>query len=147
MLSRARVCRRMLVTRLKDANVQDPSKAVVRAVEFHKHGQVLFTAGMDKTIRLFQVSRACWRHRHDPPPHRRHCAQIDGVRNPKLQGVGLPDMPIRCAHFSADGARRGAVSARIRTTSELTHVIRLGDPRVGPPALLLHLRRCARRCA
>ena len=43
-------------TRLRDANQQEPSKAVVQSVEFHPNGQLLLTAGLDKRLRLFQVS-------------------------------------------------------------------------------------------
>lgn len=43
------------VQRAKDANQQSPSKAVVQSVEFHSNGQLLLTAGYDKTLRLFQV--------------------------------------------------------------------------------------------
>ena len=44
-------------TRLKDANQQEPSKSVVQSVEFHPNGQLLLTAGLDKRLRLFQVSQ------------------------------------------------------------------------------------------
>jgi len=70
------------LTRMKDANVKDPSNAVVQSVEFHSGGEILMTAGMDKTIRLFQV---------------------DGLRNPKIQGIHLPDLPIHKAAFTPDG--------------------------------------------
>ena len=40
-------------TRLKDANIQEPSKATVQSVEFHPAGQLLFTAGLDKSLRFF----------------------------------------------------------------------------------------------
>lgn len=43
------------VTRVKDANIVEPSEAVVRSVEFHKNGQLLMTAGFDKKLRFFQV--------------------------------------------------------------------------------------------
>lgn len=43
-------------TRMRDANIAEPSKAVVQSVEFHPDGQVLMTAGMDKRLRFFQVS-------------------------------------------------------------------------------------------
>ena len=42
-------------TRLKDANIQEPSKAAVQSVEFHPSGQLLFTAGLDKALRFFSV--------------------------------------------------------------------------------------------
>ena len=40
------------------------------------------TASLDKTIRLFQV---------------------DGTHNEKIQSIFIPNMPIHCASFSADG--------------------------------------------
>jgi hypothetical protein len=62
----------------------EPSQAVVRSVQFHPNGQMLLTAGLDKSLRLFQ---------------------IDGGRNPKVQTVFLEDMPIHKAAFSADGSQ------------------------------------------
>ena len=41
---------------MRDANIAEPSKAVVQSIEFHPHGQVLMTAGMDKRLRFFQAS-------------------------------------------------------------------------------------------
>ena len=57
LLGRSRVLPpHMLETvRMKDANQQDPSRAVVQSVEFHPMGQLLMTAGLDKRLRLFQV--------------------------------------------------------------------------------------------
>jgi U3 small nucleolar RNA-associated protein 18 len=74
--------KKISMTRLKDANVQAPSKSVVRSTRFHHSGQLLMTAGMDKTVRLFQ---------------------IDGVQNPKAQGVYFEDLPIVSAEFCGDG--------------------------------------------
>lgn len=61
------------ISRVKDANMAAPSQGVVTSVEFHQNGQLVMTAGMDKTVRLFQV---------------------DGLRNVKVQGVHLKDLPI-----------------------------------------------------
>lgn len=69
-------------TRLKDANQQEPSNAVVQSVGFHPNGQLLMTAGLDKKIRLFQV---------------------DGLRNPKVQSMHLEDLPIHQAAFASGG--------------------------------------------
>jgi U3 small nucleolar RNA-associated protein 18 len=68
---------------VKDANIVEPSEAVVRSVEFHKNGQLLMTAGFDKKLRFFQ---------------------IDGKRNPKVQGIYLDDFPIAKAAFVPDGS-------------------------------------------
>lgn len=43
-------------TRLRDANQQEPSSSVVQSVEFHPAGRLLLTAGLDKRLRLFQVT-------------------------------------------------------------------------------------------
>lgn len=39
----------------------EPSKAVVRSVEWHPDGQVLLTAGLDKRLRFFQARLAASR--------------------------------------------------------------------------------------
>jgi U3 small nucleolar RNA-associated protein 18 len=70
------------IRRVADANRADPNRAVVQAVEFHPSGRLFLTAGMDRTMRIFQV---------------------DGKRNPKIQGVHLQDLPITAAHFTAGG--------------------------------------------
>jgi U3 small nucleolar RNA-associated protein 18 len=71
------------VARLRDANAAAPSAAVVRSVEWHPNGQLLMTAGMDRSVRLFGV---------------------DGKHNPLVQGVHLSDTPVQRAAFSgADG--------------------------------------------
>eukprot|EP00455_Lapot_gusevi_P020805 TRINITY_DN2198_c0_g1_i1.p1 TRINITY_DN2198_c0_g1~~TRINITY_DN2198_c0_g1_i1.p1 ORF type:complete len:527 (+),score=88.25 TRINITY_DN2198_c0_g1_i1:51-1631(+) len=73
---------RLSVTRMQDANVNERSQAVVQSVQFHPNGQLMLTAGFDKTLRLFHV---------------------DGLRNPKIQSVFFPDTPIHNAQFTADG--------------------------------------------
>eukprot|EP01006_Ploeotia_vitrea_P052490 TRINITY_DN67692_c3_g1_i7.p1 TRINITY_DN67692_c3_g1~~TRINITY_DN67692_c3_g1_i7.p1 ORF type:complete len:566 (-),score=293.74 TRINITY_DN67692_c3_g1_i7:138-1763(-) len=70
------------MTRMKDGNAEDPTAAVVQSVRFHPNGQLLMAAGMDKTLRFFQC---------------------DGVRNPKVQSIFLPDLPILSASFTPDG--------------------------------------------
>lgn len=50
--------------RVRDANAEAPSNAVVQSVDFHESGQLLLTAGYDRRVRLFQ---------------------IDGTRNPFLE--------------------------------------------------------------
>lgn len=42
-------------SRFKDANIADPSKAVVQSVGWHPTGQLFMTGGLDKRIRLFKV--------------------------------------------------------------------------------------------
>ncbi len=43
------------VVRQRDANHENPSKAVIQSTQFHPSGQLLLTAGFDQTLRLFQV--------------------------------------------------------------------------------------------
>jgi U3 small nucleolar RNA-associated protein 18 len=69
------------VLRCRDANLQEPSQAVVQALQFHpaqESSGLMLTAGFDKTLRLFQV---------------------DGKRNEKRAGVFFPDLPIQSAAF------------------------------------------------
>ncbi|KAK9830432.1 hypothetical protein WJX72_011741 [[Myrmecia] bisecta] len=78
-------------TRVKDANQHEPSKSVVRSVEFHSAGQLLLTAGLDKQLRIFQV---------------------DGVHNTKVQTVAFEDMPIAKAAFANGGSQVVAAGRR-----------------------------------
>eukprot|EP00252_Welwitschia_mirabilis_P015927 TRINITY_DN35333_c0_g1_i1.p1 TRINITY_DN35333_c0_g1~~TRINITY_DN35333_c0_g1_i1.p1 ORF type:complete len:553 (+),score=107.94 TRINITY_DN35333_c0_g1_i1:450-2108(+) len=72
------------ISRLTDANSQDPSDAVVQSVSFHRNGQMLLTAGLDKKLKFFQ---------------------IDGKKNHKIQSVFIADLPIHTASFVADGSK------------------------------------------
>lgn len=69
------------IVRLKDANQQDPSSSTVQSVCFDSSGELLVTAGFDKTLRIFQV---------------------DGAKNKKLHGIHFKDLPIHRAAFTAD---------------------------------------------
>uniref|UniRef100_A0A0D6R0E3 U3 small nucleolar RNA-associated protein 18 homolog n=1 Tax=Araucaria cunninghamii TaxID=56994 RepID=A0A0D6R0E3_ARACU len=71
-------------SRLRDANMEDPSNAVVQCVEFHRNAQLLLTAGLDKKLKFFQ---------------------IDGKRNPKIQSIFIEDLPIHKASFLPDGSQ------------------------------------------
>eukprot|EP00041_Stephanoeca_diplocostata_P030879 m.944704 g.944704 ORF g.944704 m.944704 type:complete len:382 (-) comp23843_c0_seq41:3968-5113(-) len=70
-------------TRVRDANTAALSKSAVQAVGFHPTATAMFTAGLDKTLRLFQV---------------------DGKVNSLLQSVFFPDLPINSAMFTKQGA-------------------------------------------
>ncbi|KAI7899951.1 WD40-repeat-containing domain protein [Cokeromyces recurvatus] len=71
------------IQRLKNANRTAPrTKIPITSVAFHPNAQVLMTAGLDKTLRLFQ---------------------IDGKINPKIQSVRFKDMPIFHAEFHPSG--------------------------------------------
>lgn len=71
------------IRRVADANKRDPNRAVVQALEFHPSGRLVMTAGLDRTMRLFQV---------------------DGKRNAKIQGIHLQDLPITSANFTGGGS-------------------------------------------
>lgn len=68
--------------RVRDANHAAVSQAVVQATKFHPGASVMMTAGLDKTLRLFQV---------------------DGKENALLQSVHISDLPIISAHFCQGG--------------------------------------------
>jgi U3 small nucleolar RNA-associated protein 18 len=70
------------LSRLRDANVVDPCRAVVQAAEFHPGGAVLMTGALDGRLRFFAV---------------------DGKRNSRLASVALPDLPIATAAWTGDG--------------------------------------------
>jgi len=68
--------------RCKDANAAEPSRSVVRSVAFHPKGEILLTAGLDKTLRFFS---------------------IDGTKNAKVDGVFFKDLPISSAAWTGGG--------------------------------------------
>ncbi|XBI53821.1 hypothetical protein VPH35_035980 [Triticum aestivum] len=59
-------------SRLVDANAQEPSTGPINSVQFHRNGQLMLAAGLDKHLRFFQ---------------------IDGERNPKIQSIFIQDPP------------------------------------------------------
>ncbi|CAG8536954.1 4997_t:CDS:2, partial [Scutellospora calospora] len=61
------------VTKMKNVNQQAYSQSVIKSIAFHPNAQIAMTAGLDKTMRLFQV---------------------DGKINPKIQSAVLKDLPI-----------------------------------------------------
>jgi U3 small nucleolar RNA-associated protein 18 len=65
------------VTRVENANIADPSKTTILGLKFHPTANVIITAGLDKTLRLFQVN---------------------GKENLKIKSYFFKDLPI----FSAD---------------------------------------------
>lgn len=71
-------------SRLVDANAEDPSNGPINSVQFHRNGQLLLAAGLDRRLRFFQ---------------------IDGKRNTKIQSIYLDDCPIRKASFLPDGSQ------------------------------------------
>ncbi|KAJ6831100.1 U3 small nucleolar RNA-associated protein 18-like protein [Iris pallida] len=71
-------------SRLVDANAEEQSNGPINSVEFHRNGQLLLAAGLDKKLIFFQV---------------------DGKRNTKVQSIFLEDCPIRKASFLPDGSQ------------------------------------------
>ncbi|ONK81517.1 uncharacterized protein A4U43_C01F30020 [Asparagus officinalis] len=65
-------------SRLMDANGEEPSNGPINSIHFHRNGQLLLTAGLDKNLRFFQV---------------------DGKRNTKVQSMFIEDCPIHKASF------------------------------------------------
>ncbi|RHN71712.1 putative transcription factor WD40-like family [Medicago truncatula] len=71
-------------SKLVDANVQDPANGPINSVQFHRNGQLLLAAGLDRKLKFFQ---------------------IDGKRNTKIESIFLEDCPIRKASFLPDGSQ------------------------------------------
>lgn len=70
-------------SRLMNANSEEPSNGPINSVQFHRNGQLLLTAGLDRRLRFFQV---------------------DGKRNAKIQSIFIEDCPIHKASFLPDGS-------------------------------------------
>lgn len=70
------------IKNMKDANHSKRAQAVMQAVEFHPSASAVLTAGLHKTLSLFQ---------------------IDGENNSLLQSIFLQRFPILTAHFTASG--------------------------------------------
>ncbi|KAJ2356147.1 U3 snoRNP protein [Coemansia erecta] len=70
------------IARVRNANQAGVSQAVVQSVQFHPTATVLLTAGLDKTLRLFEV---------------------DGKENQKIQSIYFKDLPITTAQFIRGG--------------------------------------------
>ncbi|PKA63464.1 U3 small nucleolar RNA-associated protein 18 like [Apostasia shenzhenica] len=71
-------------SRLTDANSSEPSNGPINSVQFHRNGQLLLTAGLDRRMRFFQV---------------------DGKRNTVVQSIFVEDCPVRKASFLPDGSQ------------------------------------------
>ncbi|KAJ4824415.1 hypothetical protein Tsubulata_033281 [Turnera subulata] len=69
---------------LGEANREDMCKSTVTSVQFHRNGQLLLTAGLDRRLRFFQ---------------------IDGKRSTKIESIFLDDCPIRKASFLPNGTQ------------------------------------------
>lgn len=70
------------ISRLQNVNSESPNTSVTNCVEFHPSGRLVLTAGLDRSLQIFQV---------------------DGKRNAKIQGVRVADLQIASAHFTGGG--------------------------------------------
>ncbi|KAJ2690760.1 U3 snoRNP protein [Coemansia sp. RSA 1285] len=70
------------IVRTRNGNQTAPSQMAVSALQFHPTANVMLTAGLDKTLRLFEV---------------------DGKDNQKVQSIFFKDLPISSAHFIRGG--------------------------------------------
>ncbi|KAJ2273084.1 U3 snoRNP protein [Coemansia sp. RSA 355] len=70
------------IARVRNANQAAVSQSAVQSVQFHPSASVLLTAGLDKTLRLFEV---------------------DGKENQKIQSIYFKDLPITSAQFIRGG--------------------------------------------
>jgi U3 small nucleolar RNA-associated protein 18 len=70
-------------SRLVDANAQEPCSGPINSVQFHRNGQLMLAAGLDKHLGFFQ---------------------IDGKRNPKIQSIFIEDCSVHKACFLPDGS-------------------------------------------
>mmetsp|Transcript_682 Transcript_682/g.1424 ORF Transcript_682/g.1424 Transcript_682/m.1424 type:complete len:597 (+) Transcript_682:135-1925(+) len=73
------------IVRCPDVNLADPNKAVLRCIDFHPASDpeqpLMLTAGLDKTLRFFQVGEE---------------------KSEKIHGIHFPEMPIYSASFLGD---------------------------------------------
>lgn len=68
-------------------------------MQFHPQGEILFTAGMDKTLRFFG---------------------IDGEHNQKMHSVHFNDLPIMSANWTMGGDQ---VSHAMLITNQSSHIL------------------------
>lgn len=81
------------IKQCESANSERPSNCSLSTVQFHPLAQVVMTAGLDRSVSLFQV---------------------DGKLNPKIQSIYLDKFPVYKAQFSADGEQVIATGLRHR---------------------------------
>ncbi|WOL15398.1 hypothetical protein Cni_G24179 [Canna indica] len=94
---------------LVDANAEEPSSGPINSVQFHRNGQLLLTAGLDRRLRFFQV---------------------DGKRNPKIQSIFIEDCPIHKASFLPDGSE--VILAGRRKFFYSFDLVKAAVSRIGP---------------
>ncbi|KAJ2387967.1 U3 snoRNP protein [Coemansia sp. RSA 2611] len=114
------------IARVRNANQASESQSAVLSAEFHPTASVLLTAGMDKTLRLFEV---------------------DGKQNQKIQSLHLRDLPITAAQFVRGGQEIVACGRRswyYAVDVEHASVMRLSSiPGVPKLKSLEHMRASA----
>lgn len=69
---------------LYNLNAEDPCRSEARCLDFDSTGRFALTAGLDKTLRIFQV---------------------DGIRNKKIHGIHIRNFPIQDARFTSNNTR------------------------------------------
>ena len=69
--------------RMTNLNKQAPSRSITHCIDFHPTGRLALTAGLDRTVRVFQV---------------------DGRENARVQGISLRDLQIATAKFTGGGS-------------------------------------------
>lgn len=103
---------KILILRLKDANITRRGQGPILAMSFHPLHPLLLTGGMDKTLRIFS---------------------IDGRSNKLVSSVFFKDVPIRSCQFSPDpnsslvysSGRRRYMSRWDTTTEAVDKVLRM----------------------
>jgi U3 small nucleolar RNA-associated protein 18 len=70
------------LSRLRDANLTDPSRSVVNALGFHPSGSVLMVGSLDQRLRFFRV---------------------DGKKNSRILSAHFKDMPVTSASWLGNG--------------------------------------------
>lgn len=89
------------------ANGARPSEDRLTTVQFHPSAQVVMTAGLDRSVSLFQV---------------------DGKTNPKIQSIHLERFPVHKAQFSVDGETVIATSLK----NKMFYLYDMMEGRVSP---------------
>ncbi|KAJ0963286.1 hypothetical protein J5N97_028408 [Dioscorea zingiberensis] len=96
-------------SRLMDANGEEPSNGAINSVQFHRNGQLLLVAGLDRRLRFFQV---------------------DGKHNTKVQSIFIEDCPIHNASFLPDGSQ--VILAGRRKFFYSVDLVKASADKIGP---------------
>ncbi|KAK0581957.1 hypothetical protein LWI29_019921 [Acer saccharum] len=96
-------------SRLVDANAEEPANSRISSVHFHRNAQLLLVAGLDKSLKFFQ---------------------IDGKRNTKIQSFFLDDCPVQKASFLPDGSQ--VIIAGRRNFFYSLDIVKASIDKIGP---------------